>query len=135
MAAATQDRNTPFAHVGRIKGPYAMTAGITVYAGTLAAIITTTGLLVVASDVATHVVVGFHMKKAIEANGDTAEVCAASGWLANDGSITVANGVGRNATVVDDQTVSLAATTTNDVVAGEIEAVDATLGVLVAVGC
>ena len=52
----------------------------------------------------------------------------------NDGTITVANGVGRNATILDDQTVSLAATTTNDIVAGEIEAVDATLGVLVAIG-
>ena len=48
-------------------------------------------------------------------------------------TITVANGVGRNATILDDQTVSLAATTTNDIVAGVIEAVDATLGVLVTI--
>jgi hypothetical protein len=52
------------------------------------------------------------------------------GWLANDGTITAAN-IGQKATVLDNQTLSLAATTTNDVNAGKILAVDATLGVCV----
>lgn len=134
MTAATMDRNTAIAHFGRIKGPYAMTSGLTVYAGTIAAVASATGLLATPGDTAGLVVVGIHAKKAIEANGDNAEVVNGAAWFVNDGTVTVANGVGRNATLLDDQTVSVAGTTTNDIVVGEIEAVDSTLGVLVAIG-
>lgn len=51
-------------------------------------------------------------------------------WWQNNGNITAAH-IGLQATVVDNQTVGLAADTNNDVVAGRILAVDANLGVLV----
>jgi hypothetical protein len=50
-------------------------------------------------------------------------------WLGNNGSITAAN-IGQQATIVDNQTVGLAADTTNDVIAGLILDVNAIDGVL-----
>lgn len=134
MANATADRNTPFA-AGRMwpKGPFTFTAGVEVFAGTIAMIAQATGLIIKAGDTAGGRAVGFHMKYAKEADGHQPEVFGAVGWLANDGSITAAH-LGMNAIVLDDQTVGLgSAVGTNDITAGVIEAVDATLGVLVVI--
>lgn len=132
MAAATSDRDTRFTYFQRLKGPYAFTASQTVYAGTIATVAAATGTITTAADTAGLIAVGFHAKKGVAANGDTPEVMAAVGWLANNGNVTAAR-IGSTVTIVDDQTVGLAADTTNDIVAGTVEAVDSTLGVLVAI--
>lgn len=132
MAAATFDRNTPIADLQRLKGPYVLGSGVTVYAGTIAAIAGATGLVAVAGDTAAQRVVGFHLKRAVydAALTDPPEIAAGSIWLNNDGNITAAM-LGQKCYVLDDQTVTTAAVATNDIAAGTIEQVDATLGVLV----
>lgn len=132
MTAATVDRNTPLAYFQRLKGPYGQTASTEVFAGTIATVVAATGLIGVAGDTAGLIAVGFHLKHSKTADGDLPEVAAAVGWLANNGNVTAAR-IGATVTIVDDQTVGLAADTTNDIVAGTVEAVDATLGVLVAI--
>lgn len=137
MAAATMDRNTPIARLERLKGGYTLGTSVTVYAGTIAAIVAATGLVGVAGDTAGMRVVGFHLRQAssLAANVDypsIPEIGAGEVWLANDGNITAAH-LGQTAYCLDDQTVTLAANATNDLKVGIIEAVDATLGVLVSI--
>ena len=137
MAAATMDRNTPIARLERLKGGYTLGTSVTVYAVTIAAIVAATGLVGVAGDTAGMRVVGFHLRQAssLAANVDypsIPEIGAGEVWLANDGNITAAH-LGQTAYCLDDQTVTLAANATNDLKVGIIEAVDATLGVLVSI--
>jgi hypothetical protein len=75
---------------------------------------------------------GVSAHAADQTKGDT-EIIVERGcfWFANDGTITLAD-VGVVATVLDNQTVSKAATTANDIGAGIIEDVNSTDGVLVA---
>lgn len=137
MAAATMDRNTAITRLERLKGPYALGTSVRVYAGTIAAVVAATGLVGVAGDTAGMRVVGFHLREASSAAADAdypavPEIGAGEIWLANDGNITAAH-LGQTAYCLDDQTVSLASVTTNDLKVGIIEAVDATLGVLVSI--
>lgn len=136
MAAATMDRNTPIAATSslRLKGPYALGTSVTVYAGTIAAIVAATGLIGVAGDTAGMRVVGFHLTQASSvanyAGRTIPEVAAGGVWLANDGNITAAH-IGQTAYALDDQTVTLASVATNDLKVGIIEQVDSVLGVFV----
>lgn len=137
MAAATMDRNTPIARLERLKGPYTLGTSVRVYAGTIAAVAGATGLIAVAGDTSGQRVVGFHLRQASSAAADVdypsaPEVGAGEIWLGNGGNITAAH-LGQTAYMLDDQTVGLAADATNDIKVGIIEAVDATLGVLVSI--
>lgn len=131
MTATTVDRNTPCTHVERMQR-YALTTATTIPAGAMVST-NAAGTAVNAADTAAHVCQGRAAHRASNVAPDTdTEIVVEKGlfWWANDGTITAAS-IGLNATILDNQTVSLAATTTNDIVAGRIEAVDATLGVLV----
>ena len=92
--------------------------------GTMLASPGTSAGAVRAADTAGLVVQGVACQAANFANGDRRIVVERGIFrMLNDGTITAAN-VGQLATVLDNQTVSLAATTTNDVGAGWIVEVD-----------
>ncbi len=94
-------------------------------AGAIVSTINSSGLATSATDTAATTVQGRAAHRATYANGDRfITVDRGVFCYGNDGSITVAN-VGQLATVLDNQTVSLAATTTNDIGAGYIEEVTA----------
>lgn len=124
MAATTLDRNTLKRKITRqIVLPLAAATNIPI--GVLVAVATPSVGAVNASDTATHVVMGVSCMAVSAAAGDTKVVVERGVFqFANDGTITAAS-VGQLATVLDNQTVSLAATTTNDIGAGFIEEVDA----------
>jgi predicted RecA/RadA family phage recombinase len=130
MAATTLDRNT------RKRGPIKqrvlpLATGAVIPFGVMVSVATPSAGAVNAADTATHIVMGIAAMRADQTLGDTEivlEQCIA--LLNHDGSITAAN-VGQQCTVLDNQTVSLAATTTNDIVAGIIDSVESTTEVWV----
>jgi hypothetical protein len=123
MAATTLDRNTKKRFVER-QIVLTLAASTTIPAGVMVAT-NASGLAVNASDTTALKVQGISAHPASTVNGDIKIVVERGVFnMGNDGTITVAN-VGTLATVLDNQTVSLAATTTNDIGAGYIEEVDA----------
>lgn len=123
MAATTLDRNTKKRMIQR-QIVLTLAASTTIPIGVMVAT-NGSGLAVNASDTAGLTMQGISCQAASTAAGDTkivVERCVPN--MGNDGTITTAN-VGQLATVLDNQTVSLAATTTNDIGAGFIEEVDA----------
>jgi hypothetical protein len=127
MAATTLDRNTQkrgpirqqvLALAAASTGANAIPVGVMVMTLTAG-----TGALN-AADTATGLVAGLSCQVGNFANGDRKLVVEKGIFkMANNGSITAAN-VGTVATVVDNQTVGLAADTTNDVGAGIIDSVE-----------
>lgn len=129
MAATATDRNTPARYIER-QFTLPLAAATTIPAGAMVAI-NAAGLAVNASDTAGLTVMGRAEHRASTADGDTTiDIARGAFYWGNDGTITQA-AVGQLATVLDNQTVSLAITTVNDIGAGYIEEVDATLGVQV----
>jgi len=128
MAATSLDRNT------KKRGPIRQvvldlattaTGAAAIPVGTIVSTATPSAGAVRGADTATHVVQGVACQAADYGAGDRRIVVERGIFnLANDGTITAAN-VGALATVLDNQTVSLAATTTNDIGAGWIVEVDA----------
>jgi len=124
MAATTLDRNT------KKRGPIRqrvlpLAAATTIPVGVIVAVATPSVGAVNGSDTATHVVMGLSCQRAAAADGDTKIVVELGIFnLGNDGTITAAD-IGQPCTVLDNQTVSKAATTTNDIIAGYITEVDA----------
>lgn len=131
MAATTKDRATITKYVERLIR-LTLKSGSVIPGGVMVAIDTAAGTAVNASDAAARKVEGVSQHAADQTKGDV-DILVARGafWMGNDGTITAAN-IGTVATVLDNQTVSLAATTTNDIGAGIIEDVDSVKGVLVA---
>ena len=122
MAALAADRNT------QVKGEKKRTfympvaASTKIYAGAMVSVVSGTGYAIPAADTASHVVMG---RAAAQADNTSGAAGAISVEVETGcfkyavSSVTQAN-VGQNATVVDDQTVGVAAGTTNDIVAGKI---------------
>lgn len=132
MTATTTDRNTKSTYIERNLPPIPLTASTKIPGGVLVMVVSGTGTALNGADTANGICVGVSMQLVDTALGHTAcPVMRGSFWFANDGNITAAN-IGQAATILDNQTVSLASVTTNDVIAGYIEAVSATDGVLVA---
>jgi hypothetical protein len=130
MAATTLDRATKRVYIQRqIK--LTLTAATDIPAGVIVTV-AAAGTALNGADTAAHVTMGISAHGCSHAAGDR-EVIVERGcfWLANDGTITLAD-VGKACTILDNQTVSKAATTTNDIIAGYIEDVSAADGVLVA---
>lgn len=128
MAALTEERNSPESVGAYVR--LTVKDEEVIYAGALVAI-DANGEAVNAGDTASTKVIG-RAEQTVDNSDDGETITARRGcfWFDNDGNITAAN-IGDNATVVDNQTVSLASETTNDIVAGKILAVDASLGVLI----
>lgn len=131
MTATTADRNTVEVwNFGQLP-PIPLTASTKIPGGVMVMVISGTGTALNAADTANGVVMGVSTQLVDTALGHTkCPVRRGRFWFANDGTITAAN-IGQIATVLDNQTVSLAATTTNDIPAGQIVGVDATLGVCI----
>jgi hypothetical protein len=132
MAATTNDRNTKWSYIERILPPIPLTAATKIPAGVMVMVVSGTGTALNGADTANGICMGVSTQLVDTTLGHTkCPVQRGAAWFGNDGTITAAN-IGQQATILDNQTVSLAATTTNDIIAGSIEAVDATDGVLVA---
>jgi hypothetical protein len=128
MAATSLDRNT------KKRGPIrqrvlalssAATGALAIPTGTMVSVATPSAGAVRAGDTATHVLMGMACQAADFALGDTKVVVELGifNW-GNDGTITAAD-VGQPCTILDNQTVSKAATTANDIIGGYIVEVDA----------
>lgn len=97
------------------------------------------GKIAVAADTASFKIAGVVSKKLVTVGSNTLLVEFEFGheeWFPDDGSIAAAS-IGLDATVLDDQTASVAATTTNDVRMGRVierETYKGTAGVWVQVG-
>lgn len=130
MAATTLDRNT------RKRGPIKqrvlpLATGSVIPFGVMVSVATPSVGAVNASDTATHVVMGIAAMRGDQTAGDAEivlEQCIA--LLFHDGTITAAD-IGQSCTVLDNQTVSKAATTASDIVAGVIDSVESTTEVWV----
>lgn len=123
MAATTLDRNTKVRFIERtIVLPLA--TGAKIPYGVMVAVATPSVGAVNAGDTATHVVMGWSSQAVDQTAGDTKiTVHRGVANFANDGTITAAD-AGQLCTVLDNQTVSKAATTAQDITAGYIEEVD-----------
>lgn len=129
MTATTKDRNTVEVwNDGQII-PIPLTASTAIPLGVMVMVVSGTGTALNGADTANGVVMGVSTQAVDTVLGHTkCPVKRGRFWFGNDGTISAAN-IGQVATVLDNQTVSLAATTTNDVPAGIIVGVDATNGV------
>lgn len=126
MAALTKDRNTKAKHLGRTAS-YRVAASTVIYKGALCRL-NATGFLIPADDAAGGTdCVGVSdetVDNSAGADGDLRARCRKGAFLlANDGTVVQAS-VGTQATCLDDQTVSIAATTTNDHIVGVIDDFD-----------
>lgn len=123
MAATTLDRNTKKRRIER-QIVLTLAASTKIPIGVMVAT-NASGLAVNASDTAALVVQGVSCQAADTAAGDTKIVVERGVFnMANNGNVVQAT-VGVLVTVVDNQTVGLAADTTNDIGAGYCEEVDA----------
>lgn len=120
MAAATADLDTPFKHRGPERW-VGVDGGSKIYVGTIVAL-NAAGFAIPASDTAGITVIG----RAEETVDNTAgadgalkiRVCEGI-FRWNEASVVQAS-MGQNLTCVDDNTVGLAAGTTNDIVVGKL---------------
>jgi hypothetical protein len=123
MAATALDRNT------QQRGPtrqiaLPMGSGASIPIGVMVCVATPAAGAVNAADTAGFLVMGVSHQAAVQANGDTKIVVGKGIYkMGNNGNITAAH-IGIAVTVVDNQTVGLAADTTNDVIAGYVTEVD-----------
>jgi len=131
MTATTVDRNTVEVwNEGQII-PVALTASTKIPLGVMVSVVLNTGTAINAADTASTAVIGISRQQVDTALGFTkCPVGRGRYWFANGGHITAAH-IGVEACVVDNQTVDLAANTTNAIPAGVIIGVDATLGVCI----
>lgn len=130
MAATTTDRQTPALFIERqIRLP--LKAATAIPAGAMVAT-DATGAAVNASDTVGLTVQGRCEGPVDYANGDRWVIVSRGVFVfANNGNVVQAS-IGGLVTVVDNQTVGLAADTTNDIPAGYVEEIRAGEGVVVA---
>lgn len=131
MTATTKDRNTVEVWNEGQLPPIPLTASTAIPLGVMVMVVSGTGTALNGADTANGICMGVSTQAVDTALGHTkCPVSKKRAWFANDGNITAAN-IGQNATILDNQTVSLASVTTNDVKAGKIVGVDTTLGVCI----
>jgi len=134
MAALTKDRNTRSAWKGRALS-LKVKAATTIYKGALVAVEAATGYAVPAGDTAGHIVVGVCQGIADNAAGANGaiEVEVHTGVFAvnnNGTNPAVQASVGDDAHVTDDNTIRISGST-NSIVAGKIQGIDADGQVLI----
>lgn len=109
--------------------PIPLTAATKIVGGVMVMVVGGTGTALNGADTAGGICQGISTQFVDTALGHThCPVRRGRFWFNNNGNITAAN-IGQQCTIVDNQTVGLAADTTNDVIAGEILAVDTINGV------
>jgi hypothetical protein len=142
MTALAQDRNTQRKVVERIVADDALVAATTtIWNGSLVAN-NAAGALIPASDTAGITVIGRAELRMVNATGAAAKVTprarVAAGifkFATTGGSALTAVDIGKNAFVLDDQTVVRTGGTTNAIVAGVVDSIDPDGGVWVKVNC
>lgn len=142
MTALAQDRNTMRKYEERILAEDPLIAATTtVWNGSLVAN-NAAGALIPASDTAGITVVGVAQRKMANATGAAAKVIPAGKvaagvykFFTTGGNALTIVDVGKNAFVLDDQTVVRTAGTTNAIVAGVVDSIDPDGGVWVKVNC
>lgn len=120
MTATAIDRITRESWSSGIVASIPLTAATRIPGNVIVMVIDGTGTALNGADTANGIVMGISTQLVDTALGHTkCPVKRGAFWFNNDGTITAAM-VGRQCTVLDNQTVSIAGTTTNDVIAGEI---------------
>lgn len=125
MAATTLDRNTLKRGPIRQRGKIPIATGQKIPLGVIVSVVTAASAGAInATDASVQTVMGISCQAVDQTLGDT-DIIVEQGifLLGNNGSITAAN-IGQQCTVVDNQTVGLAADTTSDNVGGIIEGVE-----------
>ena len=111
-------------------------ASTTIYKGALVAIDTSTGYAVPASDAANRIFVGVAVEKADNSSGSSGDETVRvfrTGTFQFNCSSADQTWVGKKVYAVDDNTVALAATTTNDVLVGVVVSYESSTKVKVAI--
>lgn len=130
MTALTENRYTK--HRDGLVTAHPVKAGVHIYKGALTCA-DSTGYAVPGADTADYTFLGVALEEADNSagqNGDITLRVQTSGvfGFAKSGAVGQAD-IGDPLCIVDDQTVGLAATTTNDIACGRLEAVDSDGGV------
>lgn len=119
-ALANNDRLTVEAWSAGIVANIPLTASTKIPGGVIVMVVGGTGTALNGADTASGICMGISTQAVDTALGHTkCPVKRGVFWFNNDGNISAAN-IGQQATILDNQTVSLASVTTNDVIAGEI---------------
>lgn len=142
MTALAQDRNTPRKVVERALAEDALIAPTTtIFNGALVSA-NANGELRAAGDVAATTVLGVAPRKMVNAGGAAAKVTPKASVLAgifkfktSGGSALTAADIGKNAFVLDDQTLVRTGGTVNAIVAGVVDSMDPDGDVWVKINC
>lgn len=135
MAALTKSRATKTRGAPLRKVVYQLAAGAVIYAGGLVGI-NAAGYAVAGSDTAGIVTLlkagGVAVHDADNTGGSAGDISVEvyrgiAALMEISGAVVIAE-VGTDLTIVDDQTVGLAAATTNDIVAGTLDEIDPVTG-------
>ena len=119
-ALTTNDRITVESFSSGIPAMIPLAASTKIVGGVMVMVIAGTGAALNGADTANGICMGWSTQLVDTALGHTkCPVKRGRAWWNNNGNITAAN-IGQQCTIVDNQTVGLAADTTNDVIAGEI---------------
>lgn len=119
-ALTANDRVTVEAFSAGFAGDIPLTASTKIVGNVMVMVISGTGTALNAADTANGLVMGISAQQVDTAVGHTkCPIKRGDYWFNNNGNITAAK-IGLFCEVVDNQTVGLAADTTNHVVAGEI---------------
>ena len=120
-ALANNDRLTVEAWSSGIVANIPLTASTKIPGGVMVMVVAGTGTALNGADTANGVCMGISTQAVDTALGHTkCPVKRGVFWFAINGTDITAANIGQQATIFDNQTVSLAAVTTNDVIAGEI---------------
>lgn len=141
MTALAQDRNTQRKYVEKILADDALVAATTtIYNGSIVAA-NANGELRPAADVAAITVLGVAAIRMVNATGAAARVTPRARvtagvfkFVTTGGNALTAADIGKNACILDDQTVVRAAGTVNSIVAGTVQSIDSDGGIWVAIG-
>jgi hypothetical protein len=121
VTAATVDRLTREQWSAGIVAAIPLTASTKIPAGVIVMVIGGTGTALNGADTASGICMGISTQLVDTALGHTkCPVKRGCFWFAINGTDITAANIGQQATIFDNQTVSLASVTTNDVIAGEI---------------
>ncbi|HEX6022548.1 MAG TPA: hypothetical protein VFZ00_11175 [Solirubrobacter sp.] len=119
-ALSNNDRITVESWSSGIVADIPLTAATKIVGGVIVMVVGGTGTALNGADTAGGICMGISTQLVDTALGHTkCPVKRGCFWFNNNGNITAAN-IGQQCTIVDNQTVGLAADTTNDVIAGEI---------------
>jgi hypothetical protein len=119
-ALTTNDRITVESYSSGIPLMIPITAATKIVGGVMVMVVAGTGTALNGADTANGLCMGWSTQLVDTSLGHTkCPVKRGRAWWNNNGNITAAN-IGQQCTIVDNQTVGLAADTTNDVIAGEI---------------